>query len=92
MAIETVACDFTDTRVFVVGMNESMRPFFQRDYLGFSQNFDGPRYIIVGPDVSNEKLQRNIPDLSSCCNVTLTLTQLQAVRDQQAEAREAQAA
>lgn len=92
MANETVAHDFTDNRLFVVGMNESMRPFFQRDYLGFSQSFDGPRYIIVGPDVSDEKMQRNLPNLSSCCNVTLTLPQLQAVRDQQAEAREAQAA
>ena len=78
MAIETVARAFSDTRVFVVGTNDPrthrMHPV---DHLGFEQASEGPRYIVVGPGVSDEKLQRNMPDLSSRYGVTLP--QLQAI-------------
>ena len=80
MAIETVARDFTDTRVSVVGINDPQAHCSHpSDYLGFAQSFDGPRYIIVGPAVSDEKLERNIADLSARFGVTLA--QLQAVRE-----------
>ena len=82
MAIETVARDITDTRLFVVETNDpythKMHP---HDYLGVSQHCDGPRYIIVGPGVSDKKLQLNISDLT---NYGVTLAQLQAVRNHQA--------
>lgn len=84
MANKTVARDFSDTRVFVVGTNDpcthQMHP---HDYLGVVQHCDGPRYIIVGPGVSDEKLKRNMPDLSSRYRVTMT--QLQAARGHQTE-------
>ena len=90
MATETVTRAFTDTRVFVVGINDPrthcMHP---HDYLGMVQDCDGPRYVIVGPHVPNEKLERNILELSSRYGVTLA--QLQTVRDLQTKADKAQA-
>ena len=80
MAIETVARDFTDTRVFAVGLKHlPTHCIHPNDYFGVEQSFDGPRYIIVGPAVSDEKLERNIADLSARFGVTLA--QLQAVRE-----------
>lgn len=85
MANETLSQAFCDTRVFAIGTNDRrthcMHP---HDYLGVSQLSYGPRYIIVGPGVSDEKLQRNMPELSSRYGVTLA--QLQAVRTCQAGA------
>ena len=82
---------FSNKRVFVIGTNDPCtHQMHQHDYLGVTQHCDGPRYIIVGPGVSDEKLQRNIADLSSSYGVTLA--QLQGVRDSQPELSEAQAA
>ena len=89
MAIETVARDFTDTRVSVVGINDPQAHCSHpSDYLGFAQSFDGPRYIIVGPAVSDERIERNIAVLSSRYGVTMP--QLVTVRDNQLKRRKAQ--
>ena len=89
MAIETVARDFTDTRVFVVGLNDlPTHCIHPNDYFGVEQSFDGPRYIIVGPAVSDERIERNIAVLSSRYGVTMP--QLVTVRDNQLKRRKAQ--
>ncbi|MDR3453811.1 MAG: hypothetical protein P4L96_13625 [Rhodoferax sp.] len=91
MAIETLPRDFSDTRVFVVGINDRHTHHrHELDDLSYEQAFDGPRYIVIGPAVSDEKLARNFPDLAARFGVTLA--QLQAVRDHQAKAGEAQPA
>ncbi len=82
MPIDTKARDFSDTRVFVVGVNDPETGCIHPpDYLGVAQSFYGPRFVIVGPDVSDAKLHRNIGDLSSRYKVTLP--QLKAIRELQ---------
>jgi len=82
MATDTLPRDFSDTRVFVVGVNDPRtHQLHELDYLGCEQACDGPRYVVVGPDASNEKMIRNLPDLIARYGVTLP--QLQAVRDSQ---------
>jgi hypothetical protein len=84
MAIETVPRDFSDARVFVVGVNDPrIHSVHGLDHLGYEQDCDGPSYVVVGPDVSDEKLLRNLPALAARHGVTLT--QLQAMRDTQME-------
>ncbi len=80
MADHILPRDFTDTRVFVVGANDPRtHRLHELDHLGCEQACDGPNYIVVGPNVSDDKLLRNLPKLSSRYGVTLA--QLQAVRD-----------
>ena len=82
MANQTVPRDFSDDRVFVVGASDPLtHRLHGPSYLGFEQTCDGPRYIVVGPDVSDEKLIRNLPHLSDRYGVSLA--QLQAARQTQ---------
>lgn len=82
MAIETVTRYFSDTQVFLVGVNDPRtHRLHGTDHLGCEQSCDGPCYVVVGPDVSNEKLLRNLPTLAARHGVTLP--QLQAMRDSQ---------
>lgn len=80
--INTLRRDFSDERVFVVTTSDPRtHRMHALDHLGLEQSCDGPRYVVVGPAVSNEKLMRNQPELTRLYGVTLA--QLQAVRDQQ---------
>lgn len=82
MAIETVPRDFSDARVFVVGVNDPrIHRLHRTDHLGCEQSCDGPSYVVVGPDASDAKLLRGLPTLAARHGVTLP--QLQAMRDSQ---------
>lgn len=84
MTTNTIHRNFSDARVFVVGINDPRtHQFHELDHLGCEQAFEGPRYVVVGPDVSDERFIRNLPDLIARYGVTLHL--LKAVRDSQLE-------
>lgn len=84
MTTNTFHRDFSDARVFVVGVNDPRtHQLHELDYLGCEQTYDGPRYVVVGPEVSDERFLRNLPDLIARYGVTLN--QLKAVRDSQLE-------
>lgn len=71
--------DFCDQRVFVVNtMAHTSCVVMPRTYLGVHQQCDGPRYVMVGPDVPDDKLLRNLPVLAARYGVTLR--QLKAAR------------
>ena len=63
---------FSDTRVFV---SQATDP----DRFVSMQHHDGPTHIVVGANISDERLQRNLPSLSSRYGVTLV--QLEQARD-----------
>ncbi len=63
---------FTDTRVFVCQATDP-NSFVEL------QECSGPRYIMVGANVTNERLQRHAPEISRRYGVTLE--ELQQARD-----------
>lgn len=71
---------FSDTRVFVVPAGDRRNPLVcADDHFGVQQAADGPIYIVVGRDVSDQRMVRNLPDLE---RYGVTLEQLQQARDQ----------
>ncbi len=71
---------FSDSRVFVISTRDASNPtIYADDSLGHHQACDGPTYIVVGPDVTDQRLVRNLPDLA---RFGVTLEQLQQARDQ----------
>ena len=63
---------FTDTRVFVCQAPDP-------NGFGELQEEDGPTYVMVGANVTDERLQRHAPEISQ--RYAVTLEQLKQARD-----------
>lgn len=73
---------FCDWRVFAVPHNYHTYvngPVYGPDSFDAHQPHEGPAYIVVGADVTDDRLQRNLPKLRERYS-TVTLAQLQAAR------------
>jgi hypothetical protein len=65
---------FCDRRVFAVSLSycdQNIARIFSPDDFSANQNYDGPRFITVGGRVLDERLERNLPELSGRYGVTL---------------------
>lgn len=72
--------DFADGRVFVVPAGDSRYPMVcADDHFGLHHAADGPRYIVVGCGVNDQRLVQSLPKLAQ---LGVTLEQLQQARDQ----------
>lgn len=73
--------DFDDGRVFVIAATDPRNPTLcANDHLGHQQACDGPTLVVVGADVSDQRLRDNLPYLAQRFGVTME--QLIGARDQ----------
>lgn len=80
MAYSTVP-DFSDTRTIVIAATDPRNiTMCANDHFGHNQACDGPTFVVVGAEVSDQRLRDNLPYLAERFGVTME--QLIGARDQ----------
>lgn len=72
--------DFSDGRAFVIPAGDPRNPMVcAEDHLGTHQACDGPTFVVVGSQVTDQRLVQSLPSLE---RFGVTLDDLQLARSQ----------
>jgi hypothetical protein len=79
MSADYPAHDFSDGRIFVISAGDKRNPMLcADDHFGVQMAADGPTYVVVGRDLTDQRLEQSLPKVA---HLGVTLEQLQRARD-----------